>query len=97
MAKGGKAFIATPSTYTDKKGELHSKIVPTLRPGTPVTLTRTDVMYVATEYGVALLKGMSMRERAQAIISLTHPDFRGELIQYAKDVKYFILPEHEVF
>jgi 4-hydroxybutyrate CoA-transferase len=97
MANNGKAFIATPSTYTDKNGELHSKIVPTLSPGTPVTLTRTDVMYVATEYGVALLKGMSMRERAQAMISLTHPDFRGELRQYAKDVKYFILPEHEQF
>ncbi len=97
MAKNGKAFIATPSTYTDKNGELHSKIVPTLRPGTPVTLTRTDVMYVVTEYGVALLKGKSMRERAQEMISLAHPDFRGELRQYAKDVKYFILPEHEQF
>jgi acyl-CoA hydrolase len=98
MAKNGKAFIATHSTVTDKKtGELKSKIVPFLQPGTPVTLTRTDVMYVATEYGVALLKGKSMRERARGLISITHPDFRGELRQYAKDVKYFVLPQHEEF
>ncbi len=98
MAKNGKAFIAAHSTFTDKQtGELRSKIVPFLQPGTPVTLTRTDVMYVATEYGVALLKGKSTRERAQALIGIAHPDFRGELRQYAKDVKYFILPEHEQF
>lgn len=96
MAKNGKAFIATPSTYIDKNGEQRSKIVPHMRPGTPVTLTRTDVMYVATEYGVALLKGMSTRERARAMISLAHPEFRGELRRYAKDVKYFVLPEHDV-
>ncbi len=97
MAKNGKAFIATPSTFTTKEGEVRSKIVPFLKPGTPVTLTRTDVMYVATEFGVALLKGKSTRERAQALISIAHPDFRGELKAYAKDVKYFILPEHEEF
>lgn len=97
MASNGKAFIATPSTYTDKNGEVRSKIVGCLRPGTPVTLTRTDVMYVVTEFGVALLKGKSMRERAQAMISLAHPDFRGELKRYARDVKYFVLPEHEDF
>lgn len=54
-------------------------------------------MFVATEYGVVNLKGRSIRERAQALIGIAHPDFRGELIQYAKDVKYFILPEHEQF
>lgn len=98
MAKNGKAFIATHSTVTDKQtGELKSKIVPFLQPGTPVTLTRTDVMYVATEYGVALLKGKSMRERARALIGIAHPDFRGELRQYAKDAKYFVLPEHDEF
>jgi acyl-CoA hydrolase len=98
MAKGGKAFIATHSTATDKEtGETVSKISAQLRPGAPVTLTRTDVMYVATEYGVVDLKGKSFRERAHALISIAHPDFRGELIKYAKDVKYFVLPEHEQF
>lgn len=95
MSKGGKAFIATHSTATNSAGERFSKIVPALRSGAAVTLTRTDVMYVATEYGVVNLKGKSLRERAQALIGIAHPDFRGELRQYAKDVKYFILPEHE--
>ncbi len=98
MSKGGRAFIATHSTAKHyQTGETVSKIVPTLDPGAVVTLTRTDVMYVATEYGVVCLKGKSVRERAQALISIAHPDFRGELKRYARDVKYFILPEHEDF
>jgi 4-hydroxybutyrate CoA-transferase len=98
MSKGGKAFIATHSTAKDRQtGEIVSKIVANLRPGAAVTLARTDVMYVATEYGVVNLKGKSLRERAQALIGLAHPDFRGELRQYAKDVKYFVLPEHDAF
>jgi 4-hydroxybutyrate CoA-transferase len=97
LAKGGKAFIATHSTAVDKStGNVVSKIVPQLKAGTTVTLTRTDVMYVATEHGVVNLKGKSLRERAQALISVTHPDFKSDLINYAKDVKYFVLPEHEV-
>lgn len=97
MSKGGKGFIATRSTAFDKEmGENVSKIVPMLRPGATVTLTRTDVMYVATEYGVVNLKGKNLRERAAALISITHPDFRGDLRKHAKDVKYFILPEHDV-
>jgi 4-hydroxybutyrate CoA-transferase len=96
MSKGGRAFIATHSTTFDKTaGETVSKIVPQLKPGATVTLTRTDVMYVATEYGVVNLKGKTLRERAQALISIAHPDFKGELVKYAKDVKYFILPEHQ--
>jgi 4-hydroxybutyrate CoA-transferase len=96
-SKGGKAFIALHSTAKDKdSGEIVSKIVPQLRPGSTVTLPRSDTMYVATEYGVVNLKGKNLRERAQALISVCHPDFRGELRQYAKDVKYFVLPEHDV-
>ncbi|MGQ9705032.1 MAG: acetyl-CoA hydrolase/transferase family protein [Actinomycetota bacterium] len=96
MSKGGKAFIALHSTAKDRDtGETVSKIVPQLRPGAAVTLTRTDVMYVATEYGVVNLKGRSLRERARELISIAHPDFRGELKKYARDVKYFVLPEHE--
>ncbi len=98
MSRGGKAFIATHSTAKDyQTGETVSKIVPQLRPGAVVTLTRTDIMYVATEYGVVNLKGKSLRERARALISIAHPDFRGELRKYAREVKYFILPEHDVF
>jgi acyl-CoA hydrolase len=97
LSKGGKAFIATHSTAKDSTtGEIVSKIVPTLRTGATVTLTRTDVMYVATEFGVVNLKGKSLRERAKALISIAHPDFKGELRNYARQVKYFILPEHEV-
>jgi acyl-CoA hydrolase len=96
MAKGGKAFIATHSTAFDKTNEeTVSKIVAFIKPGGIVSLTRTDTMFVVTEYGVVNLKGKSLRERAQALISIAHPDFRGELIQYAKDIKYFIFPEHE--
>ncbi len=96
ISRGGKAFIVTHSVVEDKEtGELVSKIVPQLRPGAVVTLTRTDVMYVATEYGVVNLRGKSLRQRAQALISIAHPDFRRELSNYAKEVKYFILPEHD--
>jgi len=96
LSRGGKAIMVTPSTAKDKDtGETVSKIVPQLRPGAVVTLTRTDVMYVATEYGCVNLMGKNLRERAQALISIAHPDFRGELRRYAREVKYFILPEHE--
>ncbi|MDD5667760.1 MAG: acetyl-CoA hydrolase/transferase C-terminal domain-containing protein [Actinomycetota bacterium] len=95
LSRGGKAFIITHSVVENKDGELVSKIVPQLRPGAVVTLTRTDVMYVATEYGVVNLRGKSLRQRAQALISIAHPDFRAELSNYAKEVKYFILPEHD--
>src|SRR5450756_754554 len=78
-----------------RQGETVSKIVPALRRGAAVTLARTDVMYIATEYGVVNLKGLSLRDRARALISVAHPDFRAELKDYAKEVKYFILPEHE--
>ncbi len=96
ISRGGKAFIVTHSAVEDKEtGELVSKIVPQLRPGAVVTLTRTDVMYVATEYGVVNLRGKSLRQRAQALIGIAHPDFRRELSNYAKEVRYFILPEHD--
>jgi acyl-CoA hydrolase len=96
LSRGGKAFIVTHSVVEDKEtGELVSKIVPQHRPGGIVTLTRNDVMYVATEYGVANLRGKSLRQRAQALIGLAHPDFRRELSDYAKEVHYFVLPEHD--
>ena len=75
FSKGGRSIIAMPSTA---KGGA-SKIVPMLGAGVAVTTSRTDVDYVITEYGVAQLKGRSLRQRAQNLIQIAHPDFRQEL------------------
>lgn len=77
-SKGGKSFICLSSTY-DKRGDRRSRIVPRLTPGNTVTAPRSDMMYVVTEYGIVNLKGKSMPERAKALISIAHPDFREEL------------------
>ena len=77
-SKGGKSFICLPSTF-EKKGERRSRIVLDLTPGNIVTTPRSDVMYVATEYGMVNLKGKSVAERAMALISIAHPDFREGL------------------
>ena len=84
LSKGGKSFICLSSTFTDKKGELHSRILPTLAEGTVVTDARPNVMYVVTEYGCVNLKGLSSWERAEALISIAHPQFREELIRSAE-------------
>ena len=81
-SKGGKSFICLSSTY-EKRGERRSRIVLTLTPGNIVTTPRSDVMYLVTEFGMANLKGKSVAERAKAIISLAHPDFREELERQA--------------
>ena len=77
-SKGGKSFICLASTY-EKRGTRRSRIVPSLTAGNIVTTPRTDMMYVATEYGLVNLKGKSVAERAKALISIAHPDFREEL------------------
>ena len=77
MSKGGKSIIAIASTTADGKV---SKIVNTLDMGAIVTTSRTDVDYIITEYGIAKLKGKSLRERAKALINIAHPDFRDELL-----------------
>ena len=79
VSKGGKSILALRSSYRDKAGVLHSKIVPQLAPGSVVTTPRTCVQYVVTEYGVADLKYKSTVERARALIAIAHPDFRREL------------------
>jgi acyl-CoA hydrolase len=86
-SKGGKSFICLSSTY-EKKGERRSRIVFTLTPGNIVTTPRSDVMYVVTEYGMANLKGKSVAERANAIISLAHPDFREGLEREAYEHRF---------
>lgn len=75
---GGKSFICLASTF-EKRGERRSRIVLDLTPGNIVTTPRSDVMYVVTEYGMVNLKGKSVAERAMALISIAHPDFREEL------------------
>ena len=82
-SKGGKSILALRSCYRDKQGQLCSKIVPQLAPGTIVTTPRTCVQYVATEYGVADLRYKSVSERARALIAIAHPDFRAELARAA--------------
>jgi len=84
---GGKGFICLNSTYTGPDGEVRSRIVPTLQPGSVVTVPRSIVHYVATEYGTAQMKGKSTWERAEALVNIAHPDFRDELIKNAADMK----------
>ena len=84
-SKGGKSIIAFYSTA--KSGEV-SRVVPTLKPGAVVTTPRNEVHYVASEYGVACLKGMTTADRAKALIGLAHPKFREELTAEAKKLHY---------
>ena len=86
-SKGGKSFICLPSTF-DKKGERRSRIVMNLTTGNIVTTTRADIMYVVTEFGIVNLKGKSVPERAEALISIAHPDFREDLQRQAHDNKF---------
>ncbi|SHE73784.1 acetyl-CoA hydrolase/transferase family protein [Desulforamulus putei] len=79
QAPGGKAFIVLHSTVKGK-----SKIVPMFREGTVITTSKNDVDYVVTEYGVAKLSGRTFKQRAEALISIAHPDHRAELREAAK-------------
>ena len=81
---GGKSFICLSSTY-EKKGVRKSRIVLDLTPGNIVTTPRSDAMYIVTEYGMVNLKGKSVCERARALISIAHPDFREDLERAAYD------------
>lgn len=67
-----------------KEGVRKSNIVPFISAGSTVSAPRTMIQYVATEYGIAKLSGLSLRERAQAMIDIAHPDFREELTAYAE-------------
>jgi acyl-CoA hydrolase/GNAT superfamily N-acetyltransferase len=81
LAPGGKTILALPSTAGD--GEV-SRILPSIQEGAGVTLTRGDVHYVVTEYGIAYLHGKNIRERAMELISIAHPKFRPSLVKEAK-------------
>jgi len=78
MCKNGKSIMAMPSTAA--KGKV-SKIVPLLDEGAAVTTSRNDVDYVVTEYGIAQLKGKTLKDRARALINIAHPNFRPSLIE----------------
>lgn len=82
---GGKPIICLPSTTDDCK---YSRIRPLLLAGEGVTIARSDVHYVITEYGLAYLFGKSIRERALALIEIAHPDFRSWLLDEAKKLGY---------
>jgi len=82
-SSGGKSFICLSSTY-ERPGVRKSRIVLDLSPGNVVTSTRSDMMYVVTEYGMVNLKGKSVPERATAMISIAHPDFRDDLSRAAR-------------
>lgn len=85
-SKGGKSFICLASTF-EKKGERKSRIVTALTKGNIVTTPRSDMMYVVTEYGMVNLKGRTVAERAQLLISIAHPDFREDLLREAHELK----------
>lgn len=91
-SEGGKSFIALYSTAMVKEGETgewteKSKIVPILASGAVVSLSRNDVDYVVTEYGVAALRGTSIRDRVERLIQIAHPDFRIWLREEAERLK----------
>lgn len=75
----GKAIIAMPSVAVKKDGTMVSKITPYIDHGAAVTTSRNDVDYIVTEYGIAELKGKTLKERARNLINIAHPDFREEL------------------
>ncbi len=82
-SKGGLPIIALPATA--KSGQV-SRIVPMLQPAAGVVTSRADVHYVVTEFGVAYLHGKSLRQRAEALIAIAHPDFRDRLTAAAKEM-----------
>lgn len=86
LSNGGKSFICCSSTFTDKAGNVKSRIRPTLAEGSIVTDTRTNTHFVVTEFGKVNLKGLTTWERAEALISIAHPDFRDELIKDAEKI-----------
>jgi 4-hydroxybutyrate CoA-transferase len=88
-SKGGKPIIALPSTA---KGGTISRIAPMLDPGAGVVTSRGLVRYIVTEYGVANLHGKSIRERAKALIEISHPKFRDELFEYCERTKWLQRP-----
>jgi acyl-CoA hydrolase len=87
LSKGGKPILALPSTAA--RGTL-SRIVVELKPGAGVVTTRGHVHWVVTEYGAVNLHGKTLRERADLLVSIAHPDFRSELRKKAYELRHFV-------
>ncbi len=83
LSEGGKTILALQSAA---EGGTVSRIVPFLKEGAGITLTRGDIHYVVTEYGIAYLHGKNVRERAMDLIAIAHPKFRAWLIEEAKQL-----------
>jgi acetyl-CoA hydrolase len=81
-SNGGMTFIALPSTA--RRGTV-SRIVPYVKQGAGITTSRNDVHYIATEFGVADLYGRTINERVHALVNIAHPDFREDLMAYARE------------
>ena len=88
LSEGGLPVIALPSTVALRDGTVASRIVPMLKAGAGVVTSRNHVHYIATEYGMVDLYGKSIRQRAQALISIAHPDFRADLSREAKKLNF---------
>jgi acyl-CoA hydrolase len=88
LSKGGKAIIALSATASG--GKL-SRIVPALKEGAGVVTTRAHVHWVVTEFGAVDLHGLDLRQRAERLISLAHPDFRAELSRQIREIRHFDL------
>ena len=86
-AEHGQAFLAMSSSFTDKKGVVHSRILPKFTQGDIITTPRTQAPSIVTEYGIAKLSGLATWQRAEALINIAHPDFREELISAAEEQK----------
>ena len=86
LSEGGKAIIALPSTAAHGKV---SRITPELKAGAGVVTTRGHVHWVVTEHGAVDLHGLTLRERAEALISIAHPDFRAELRRQVGALRHF--------
>lgn len=86
-SEGGKSIIATTSSFI-KNGKRISKILTAFPAGTAVTTPRSDIQYVATEYGCVNLKILNMSDRVRAMINLAHPDFRDQLTEDAKKLNF---------
>lgn len=88
LSRGGKPILALPSTAA--RGTL-SRVVPALKPGAGVVTTRGHVHWIVTEYGAVNLHGKTLRERAEALVSIAHPDFRAELARECRATRHYAL------
>jgi butyryl-CoA:acetate CoA-transferase len=87
-SKGGKSFLCFNSTRPGKNGEIISRVKPIITPGGVMTVLRSTISYLVTEYGMTpMMQGLCTWERAEAIINIAHPDFRDDLIKEAQNNK----------